>query len=59
MICLAAAACMTMAAPVFADELQKPDIEAHAAYVMDADTGDELYAKNADDLAIPAARPRL
>ena len=31
MICLAAAACMTMAAPVFADELQKPDIEAHAA----------------------------
>ena len=59
MICLAAAACMTMAAPVFADELQKPDIEAHAAYVMDADTGDELYAKNADDLAYPGSTTKI
>ena len=59
MLCLAAVACLTLAAPVFADEIQKPDIEAHAAYVMDADTGDELYSKNADDLAYPGSTTKI
>ena len=44
-LCLAAAACLTVSAAVFADTPQPPEISAHAAYVMDADTGDTLYAK--------------
>ena len=33
--CLAAAACLTVSAAVFADTPQPPEISAHAAYVMD------------------------
>lgn len=59
MICLAAAACMSLAAPVFADELQKPEVSAYAAYVMDADTGEELYSKNADAQAYPGSTTKI
>lgn len=41
-LCLAAAACLTVSDAVFADTPQPPEISAHAAYVMDADTGDTL-----------------
>lgn len=57
--CLAAAACLTVSAAVFADTPQPPEISAHAAYVMDADTGDTLYAKNADDRAYPGSTTKI
>lgn len=55
-LCLAAAACLTVSAAVFADTPQPPEISAHAAYVMDADTGDTLYAKMPMTGLILAAR---
>ena len=58
-LCLAAAACLTVSAAVFADTPQPPEISAHAAYVMDADTGDTLYAKNADDRAYPGSTTKI
>ena len=48
-----------MPAAVFADTPQPPEISAHAAYVMDADTGDTLYAKNADDRAYPGSTTKI
>lgn len=57
--CLAATACLTVSAAVFADTPQPPEISAHAAYVMDADTGDTLYAKNADDRAYPGSTTKI
>ena len=57
--CLAAAACLTVSAAVSADTPQPPEISAHAAYVMDADTGDTLYAKNADDRAYPGSTTKI
>lgn len=51
MILTAVAACFTMSAITVLAEA--PQIDAKAAYVMDADTGDEIYAKNAEDRMYP------
>lgn len=41
------------AAVAFADAPNAPDVRADSAYVMDADTGAELYVKNADEKMAP------
>ena len=46
----AVTACFTATtASVFAETPAAPSISAKAAYVMDAGSGEEIYAKNADD----------
>lgn len=48
------ALCLPFAAnAVLADTPNVPDVRADAAYVMDADTGAELYAKKADEKMYP------
>lgn len=44
---------------VLAETPQQPQIGAQAAYVMDADTGDELYAKNPDQRTYPGSTTKI
>ncbi|MCH4166417.1 MAG: D-alanyl-D-alanine carboxypeptidase [Megasphaera sp.] len=52
-IILAAAACLTVTSAGFAETPATPQISAKAAYVMDADSGAEIYAKNAEERMYP------
>lgn len=59
MLCLTALTCLTVSASVLAAVPQAPEISAQSAYVMDADTGAQLYAKNADERAYPGSTTKV
>lgn len=52
-IILAVTACLTVTSAGFAETPTAPQISAKAAYVMDADSGAEIYAKNAEGRMYP------
>lgn len=52
-------ACLAMTASVFAETVDQPSIDAQMAYVMDADTGNELYAKNPDQRSYPGSTTKV
>lgn len=51
--------CLTLSSTALAATPEPPQISAQAAYVMDADTGDELYAKNPDQRMYPGSTTKI
>ncbi len=49
--------CLGLLSPSFA--VEAPALSAHAAILIDADTGDVLYEKNADTLMYPASTTKI
>lgn len=52
-------ACLTVSSLVFAETAEPPAVSAQAAYVVDAATGDELYAKNPDQRMYPGSTTKI
>ncbi len=59
LILTALAAFMTASSAVFAETAGQPSVYADAAYVIDADTGSELYAKNPDQTMYPGSTTKI
>ena len=51
--------CLSMSVSVFAETVEQPSVDAQMAYVMDADTGNELYAKNPDQRSYPGSTTKV
>lgn len=58
-ILAALTACVALSSVAFAENLEPPAVAAQAAYVMDADTGDELYAKQPDLRGYPGSTTKM
>lgn len=52
-------ACLAMTSLSVAAAPEAPQVHADAAYVMDADTGDMLYAKHADERMYPGSTTKI
>lgn len=57
-VCLAALLLLSVS-PVSAAQPQQPDIHAESAIVIDYDTGETIYAKDADSLRVPASMTKI
>ncbi len=55
----AVAMLMTFSATAFAETADQPSVYAQAAYVLDADTGNELYARNPDQRMYPGSTTKI
>lgn len=51
--------CLSMSVSIFAETIEPPSVDAQMAYVMDADTGNELYAKNPDQRSYPGSTTKV
>ena len=58
-ILAALTACVALSSIAFAENPESPAVAAQAAYVMDADTGDELYAKQPDLRGYPGSTTKM
>lgn len=59
MIVMTVVACLSISSLALAEAPAAPEVSAQAAYVVDATTGDELYAKNPDQRMYPGSTTKI